>query len=177
MKPTTKAYHEAGHAVAAIVLCSGRITTVSIRPNKTFETRGHVLLNHVRLVEAQNINTPQEEWSEMVLRNTEMHVMIFLAGEAAQRLHSPRSVRLWHSLSDWEKAMEMLRLVIPEADIHARSTALMQATKELLQKNWAAVQAVAALLIEREELPGDEVEYVVREIVHGEANGKVLGRT
>ncbi len=138
------AYHEAGHAVAAIVR-GVRVKHATIAPSGN--SAGHVHLP-----------------GHMPKQIGAMHDrgMIALAGEAAQRRFSPRSVRQHHGGSDREMVREFALRASGSAKVAQCLVDLWQAqADDLMQARWAAVQRIAAALLERQTVDGVELRRLV----------------
>jgi hypothetical protein len=91
-----------------------------------------------------------------------VHGMVALAGEVAQRRYSPRSIRIDHGASDrhvvanyafrCSSSAEQADLLVTLWDTQAR---------DLVRRWWDAIERVAAALLERESLSGDDVKRLL----------------
>jgi hypothetical protein len=95
------AYHEAGHAVAALVLGVGiGRKGVSIVPGE-----GRAGFAHHR---KGFVGDPSATRNTRMRRGAEKWAVICFAGEAAQRKWNPRSCRNYHFASDYETAADVM---------------------------------------------------------------------
>jgi len=138
------AYHEAGHAVAAIVR-GVRVKHATIAP-------GENSAGHIRL-----LGRVPKQIGAMHNRG-----MIALAGEAAQRRFSPRSVRQHHGGSDRDAVRRFALDASGSAEVAQCLVDLWQAqANDLVQARWAVIQRVAAALLEKQMVGGAELQRLV----------------
>ncbi len=138
------AFHEAGHAVVA-VWENVRFRYVTIVPGDG--AAGH--LRHLR--------TPWQRAGSVGRGSAERQARICLAGPIAQRRFSPRSVRRYHAHGDYEMATDLaLRLGSSkeEADAWVRLWEIQ--VRGHLDRRWPAVESLAAALVERGTVSGEE---------------------
>jgi ATP-dependent Zn protease len=138
------AHHEAGHAVAAIVR-GVRVKHATIAPSGN-------RAGHIRLL------------GRVPTQTGAMHDrgMIALAGEAAQRRFSPRSVRRHHGGSDREAVRRFALDASGSAKVAQCLVDLWQAqADDLVQARWATIQRIAAALLERQTIDGAELRRLV----------------
>jgi hypothetical protein len=84
--------------------------------------------------------------------------VVALAGEAAQRRFSPRTVRRHHGGGDRELVLaHALDWSGSAAQAHALVNLWQIQAEEVVEHRWPAIQRVAAALLERETLTDDEV--------------------
>lgn len=152
------AYHEAGHAVMAWIQ-EVRLKRASIVADQ--DSAGHCL--HERLLKIRE--------GELLLTArgkdcAEKHILICMAGGAAQSLFNPQSARREHVLSDWNSALDVA-VAINNGD--GKGTGLylkwlLHRAKGLIAfpQNWQLVEAVAQELLHKKKLTGHEVEAVIR---------------
>jgi len=145
---TATAYHEAGHAVAAHVL-KFPIRSVSIVQD--LDTAGRMVyrspLAGIRL---------DFDGSDRARLRAESAIIVALAGPAAQRRYSPRSVRSWHASGDYELAGELaMRVNGSAAATNAYLKWLQIRTGDLLAGRWRTVDALARALIEQKTIDGN----------------------
>jgi len=138
------AYHEAGHAVAAIVR-GVRVKHATIAPSGN--SAGYIrLLGHI----PKQIGAMHDRG------------MIALAGEAAQRRFISRSVRQHHGESDREMVREFALRASGSAKVAQCLVNLWQAqADDLVQARWAVIQRVAAALLEKQMVDGAELQRLV----------------
>lgn len=138
------AYHEAGHAVMALVL-DRPVRRVSIRPNQQF-------LGHCEF--GKGVFRPSEDWLER-------EILISLGGIAAEAIHTGDYA--------WDAAHRDLRYV---RDLAVRRAGERQAERlqhRLLTKaehllgqaeNWRAVELIAAELLRCETISGRATRHL-----------------
>ena len=145
------AFHEAGHAVAAIYFAF-RLKGVSIEKDEW--SLGRAI--HVRLSDQQEAMVRDEHRLEHGLRN----IVVSLAGGEAERLVGRRHDHVG-ARSDYATAADYALSL--SAGIEAEASALLKyavlRTRRLVSgEEWAArIAAIAAVLLERETLSGAEV--------------------
>lgn len=144
------AYHEVGHAVAAVAL-GLRVESVSLHPDKS--RRGPDWYSAARTTIRQGENMYGDEG-----------VIVLLAGAAAQKKHAPSSMRRDTATGDREKAES---LVFYEVEVEAavynalfqkRWDWLLAETSKLIEANWHVIDAVATRLLAAGEISGSEVK-------------------
>jgi ATP-dependent Zn protease len=148
------AYHEAGHAVAAVAH-KGKLKTVTIVPGKGYA--GRVRRHRERNLQGiERDNTPRGQ------RAAENAAQIELAGYIAQKRYKRRSCHKYHWESDRNAATDLL-LSFSSSTRHldAYIKAISIRTEDLVAHWWPAIKAVAAALLERGTLSGDEVQKIV----------------
>lgn len=141
------AYHEAGHAVAAIAR-QRRFSYMTIEPDHGRGSAGHVRFS-------------ARQGGSIISLHT--GAVIALAGEAAQRQFSPRSIRLHQSDGD--------RAIVADAALLATGSAEQAGllvkfwtvcARDLIASRWTAVNQVAAALLDRRRLTYAEVLAVAK---------------
>lgn len=140
------AYHEAGHAVAA-VRYGVRLKDISIIPDTA--TQGRLQFEESLRIDFDN--TPRET------AQTERFMVILLAGMTAQSKYSsaPRSFR--NSVSDLQLAAGIMSRLNRSSDRGTEFfTEMQKRASEFVGKNWMIIDRLAKLLIERRELTGVE---------------------
>lgn len=153
------AYHEAGHAVAAMQLGVGiGRRGVSIIPGEDFAGFAHVLKGFRGRPDLDLIT------GAMRLK-AENRVIVSFAGPAAQRRFRASSVRSYHGRSDRERAIDLLIFFAsPTRELEAYLRWLHIRTENLVagQAWWLMIEAVAEALMTHKRLTSEEVEAVVR---------------
>lgn len=151
------AYHEAGHAVTAVVL-GYKIESVSLGWSK--EGRSH---GRLQLTSFPHLPDNFEPGSPLMAscpfcRTLEM--IIYFAGGIAERLRSGGPYRQEH-YDDVSRAFRLIRGLSPSEpwDVHWNRGELR--TEELVRHHWAAIQSLADVLLERQKLNGDEIKALV----------------
>lgn len=146
------AYHEAGHAVAAVIECAvaklDRVTIIS-------SGRGNVGTTH---------------WSgEATVGSLAAHMMILHAGPEAERRAFPHCNP--GSSQDYTDAYCLFysrhEAIGIDLDDDAVAGAFKQAqdyAAHVVEYEWAAIEEVARALLERKTLAGHEVAEIVRRI-------------
>lgn len=150
------AYHEAGHALLAI-LVGARVRHVSLIPDWNDGPD--------RFAEIQ------VEWPLNQFTSRELHqkmVMVALAGPVAEMIHTeepyhPGFVGEW--ASDWQAACQSATKFI--SDRQQRMIFLERATQEIYallsqDHHWAALASIVDDLVAHETLDGDQVEEIVQ---------------
>lgn len=148
------AYHEAGHAFAAVYL-GAKVKSVSIDPD--WDDGPHRYGDTVVL------------WSRRKFSEREMaekSAMVALAGPVAEMVYSeqpfhPATVAEWRN--DWELALEAMQHV---SDRRQRLASLEQTTIELYQvfrqdHHWAAIGAIADHLLAHETLDWEMLQEIL----------------
>jgi ATP-dependent Zn protease len=152
------AYHEAGHAVAAIALPRG-VKQVSIVPD---EERGS--LGHCRNSELPSLVRLEYEDSPYLRRSVELECITFCAGGIAE---TKRRGRRNHTgaRADMNNAFELAsRLFGDEVGekylsyLHARAAQLLERPE-----HWAAVEYVARELLEHQTITGRHAKELFRQ--------------
>jgi hypothetical protein len=150
------AYHEAGHAVAAIHLGVGLgrkgISIISDDESWGF---AHTLKGFR--------GKPDGETTPSMHRAAEKQTVVMFAGEAAQRGFRPRSVRRHHASADRAGAVDLM-------DYFVGSNEELEATLERLHVRavhlveepivWRKIGAVATALLELKRLTASEVKAI-----------------
>jgi len=158
------AFHEAGHAVVARLL-SIQIIEATISP------RPEVFIGNVE-------TQPAASWArgkEAICRALERDIQVSCAGEIAQKIYRPQSLRPHQARQDCENmfmaAATYSRLNrFLTGSIDALVERLRKQTVRLVRENWPKVERVAAALLERGELTQAEIDAAMagRRIDRGE---------
>jgi hypothetical protein len=92
----------------------------------------------------------------------EAAIIVSLAGPAAQRRYNPRSLRTWHSSSDYELASDLaVRLNRDEESATAYLKWLGMVARQSVEAQWRFIEKLAAALLDRESLSGSEILAVL----------------
>jgi hypothetical protein len=151
------AFHEAGHAVAAIRL-GRRVKRLDISGDLGEDTLGEFeQYRQGRRISSDGDPTPAE-WREVIER-----IQICFAGpEAERRVRGKRN--LPGAGSDHERiiALALLLLPSPGEELHAFCNWLEIRTRAIFDDPyvWKGVEAVAAALLEQEKLGGNQVHEI-----------------
>jgi ATP-dependent Zn protease len=146
------AYHEAGHAVMA-VLCGQHVTEVEIVGDA--EHSGSV----------QSLRFAEEDASEVdpsiASAPTERRLLCTAAGMVAEAMVSGR--RGWdESCEDLDAAVRLAMQVVGDCErVIPYLESVREHTEDLLEKNWPAVEALARALMDRGRMSGDEVRRLL----------------
>ncbi|MCZ6689591.1 MAG: hypothetical protein O7H41_08320 [Planctomycetota bacterium] len=142
------AYHEAGHAVAAVSLCR-RLGKVTILPDPELKSEGHCVLGPIGKFNADI------EWNRRTELKAERDIILFLAGVTAEKIVTGRYPAKMFESSDLRKVTDLAwRVEGDDEKITAYLRGMQERTKALLQspRAWAAVKALASALLEDEEI-------------------------
>jgi len=144
------AFHEAGHAVMA-ELCGRLLTEVEIVGDR--EHTGSV----------QSLAFPPDPEAEA--EDIERHLKIILAGTVAEAMVSGRQG--WDEMSeDVDAAVRLgMRLVDDCEDVLPLLEDIGVDVERDLQRNWSAVEMLAAELLARKTLTGSEVRKLLADLL------------
>lgn len=156
------AYHEAGHAVMAMIM-GARIISVTIEPDWDDGPQRHADIQ---------IQWPQQNLDSRKL--SEPLALVALAGPAAEMIHTgdpfhPGLIAEW--TADWQLAWEAAAARVPDA--RKRLAYLEQVTArayKILSRDdcWSALATIVDNLIAHETLEGETVEEIVRQWIAAE---------
>lgn len=155
------AYHEAGHAVVAFYLCIA-FKYVTIIPGKG--CFGHLKPKPLfRSSENPGVicRLFHDNKYDRVRRKAEKNATVLMAGMEAQRRFRPSSVRSYHGTKDDTDVLDYLEYFAADKELWFWQKQLRAQAKNLIASHWPAVEAVAAALLERKRLTGDEVRAVI----------------
>lgn len=151
------AHHEAGHAVMAFLL-GHKVRSVTIVPGATPDGEQYQGMVHSTPRGRVDFysNTP-------AMRIKIEHViMVTLAGDIAQRKFRPRSSRTWHASADRTTAADMALSLCGSGEQTSAFLAWLHIrTRDIIHDRWRVVKSVAAALLERETLTGEELRQVI----------------
>jgi ATP-dependent Zn protease len=151
------AYHEAGHAVAAVGWGVGHVDSVTIVPARN--TRGRTCISpyladapeHYEAARDRRDEVAASLWRAVIVR----HVRFFLAGPCAEDLFTKR--RTVHRLCSPDTLNAGFRVDLVEGDDKVERSQ----TRTFLRQNWLHVEAVAAALLRHKTLTGRRFYEVV----------------
>jgi ATP-dependent Zn protease len=154
-----RAYHEAGHAVVGTIQPVGAVRRASIRKNK--HSAGRVTCERPSATwwEAVRSGSPAEaqQAAAPVIRRA-------WAGIIAEANVSGK-VNMAGSSTDFE-TINMLAYQVAwegaDTDLSAYTGRLRRETEAIIKEHWPAIQAVAAALMKRRSLLGDEIRELVK---------------
>jgi hypothetical protein len=153
------AYHEAGHAVAALQLRVGiGRRGVSLVPNEDWSGFVHTLKGFS--------GRPDIERTGQMRLGAENRAIVLFAGEAAQRRFRPMSVRRHHAAYDRRHAIDLMNYFVGSTrELEAYLEWLRIRTEAFVASpfNWTLIGAVAAALLTRKRLNADEVKGICQE--------------
>lgn len=149
------AYHEAGHAVVAVVL-GVRFQEVTVRPDTG--TDGHI--RYRRPVPGSAV---LEGWTdERLHRLVRREGLVLFAGDHAVKLGTGRR-ELQGAAGDREQMAELIGLLHSDGPIGAALWRYLNRwSLELVQGHWRAVERVAGALLVRQRLTESEVRPYLR---------------
>ena len=149
------AYHEAGHAVAAIEM-GFKVSSVSIQPDEF----SHGRTVHNNPLYRMNLNS--HEHSDRLRLRVERAVIIALAGPEAQQRYNPRTIRKQDVKDDVDRVMRVLsEFTASNEELEAYFDLLRIRTRQLIDLKWDAVQRLSRALCERTALSGAEARRMV----------------
>lgn len=150
------AYHEAGHAVAAVVLKVGiGRRGASIIPGESYAGVVHVRKGFR--------GSPELDNSGAMRLGAERRAITCFAGEAAQRKFRPSSVRSYHGQMDRHKAVDLMSYFVGSArelDAYLKLLKIRADQFVACDPWWTAIKAVAKALMDRDRLSADEVREI-----------------
>jgi ATP-dependent Zn protease len=155
------AYHEAGHAVVAYLLNAPvKRKGATIIPNPEEGSTGCV---HAGFTFRRG-HRPDENKSDVVRLRCERQAMVLLAGVEAQRKFNRRSVRSYHTQSDFNGAVGLMEYFFESPVLEANLKCFTAWVESLFEQHpyaWQCVKAVATALLEKEQLSGAELQDVI----------------
>jgi hypothetical protein len=150
------AYHEAGHAVAAIeVGVEIGQEGVSIVPGEGFSGLTHLLL--------KISSRPDFKPADEDRLGAEKLAIASLAGHAAQRKYRPSSVRSDHGQSDRKNVVDLMSRFAPRdrgRDVYLKWLRIRAEELVANDATWTKIEAVAKALVERDRLSAEEAKEV-----------------
>ncbi len=161
---TSTAYHEAGHAVIA-VLEKLSVIRVSIEPCD--EMLGHITydtfhfndeycaargLERIERGEREILQLGWERW------RGEANARTVLAGEIAERIYAPDAPRSNGADRDLHRfSLWLIELALDRGEREVYGQLLRMQTERQVRKYWRAVECVAQRLVERKTIDGAEL--------------------
>jgi ATP-dependent Zn protease len=148
------AHHEAGHAVAA--WRKGlRFKHVTIEPNAEAGSLGHLLHSSAKWF------NPEIDQSDRAILHAERHIITAFAGQIAEAKFLGRRVR-YGMKRDNEGAVDLgIRMCGSSEVREAYLRYCFLASRNLVDANWKAIEAVAEALLERRTLSQEDVIEVI----------------
>lgn len=150
------AFHEAGHAVAAIRLGVGLGRHgVTIEPGEGYHGRCHALKGFA--------GSPEYGISPTKQVRIENRVIVLLCGPAAQRRHRASSIRSHHPRADYHGAVDLLSyLGGSDRTLEKHFTYLAARADDFVasRTNWPMITAVAKELLKRVRLSNADVRRI-----------------
>lgn len=144
------AFHEAGHAVIAWSL-GLRVHRVTVIPSKDYLGLA-VCQNALAGIKLDIDN------SDRAMIKAEKRILVALAGAAAQKKFSPRSVQSWDPSLDYQVASDIAQRIHGSDDVvDAYLRWLQFRTEHDVAFHWPQISCVAQALIENKTLNGSEV--------------------
>ncbi len=148
------AYHEAGHALVAWRL-DVKVRSATIIPDKQAGTDGHV--RHEKLLLGKSSETIESDRQRIRI---EKLIMVCLAGQIAQTMYNPRSVRRYHASFDHRQALDLsLMCTHSDSTSELHLTYLEARTKDLLENPGMPelLEVIATELLAKKTLTGSEI--------------------
>lgn len=160
------AHHEAGHAVAGVVLGIGLIYIrivkgedglIGVKPKTNPFPQARPPFNPPGEFTADEWAELQddEKWREWQRKDNEKYTVYYLAGKAAQRKYAG-TAEDDDAKADYSFVQHRMPLC------YARLSEMEEAAREFVETYWTAIEAVASALLERSELSPTEVEDIIR---------------
>jgi hypothetical protein len=156
-KLITTAHHEAGHAVACVVLgieivdcwidCDGG------RVNHRYPV--HIIVG--------GHDVTEDNYDANVENAYRQSIVIALAGEAAQLLYDPQSIGAYERglAMDRAEIQRLLGCIKPPADRDAILAECKVRANNLVKAHWPQVVKLATVLIERRSISGQEIAVLL----------------
>jgi len=149
------AYHEAGHAVAAIEM-GFKVSSVSIQPDEF----SHGRTVHNNPLYRMNLNS--HDHSDRLRLRVERAVIIALAGPEAQQRFNPRSIHKHDVKDDVDRVMRVLsEFTASNEELKAYFDLLRIRARQLIALRWDAVRRLSRALCERTALSGAETRRII----------------
>jgi hypothetical protein len=165
------AYHEAGHAVAAIAYGKGiRRQGATIVPDLKGALGSVWMRKHIPGDPSVGGAYRGDLLTGRMRLRIEEDVMVKLAGEGAQRRFRPSSVRSHHGRSDRETANDLLMYIVgDERELKAYWRLLIVRTENFVRNpmRWMQIEAIARALMEKKTLGPGELRQVYADALGG----------
>lgn len=163
------AYHEAGHVVACYLLHIPFIN-VSIIKNEDSNGRFEIGMNHLNAVAHKLFTASRLDTNGLKFLYNDF--IMYLSGYAAVEVLTDRPYKFDNrdlvKGSDIRKVSDDL-LTLGYTDQTDKVNELRSEALTLVKQNWAAVEAVAAALLEKKELSSKQAREIIRQ-----ASGRVV---
>lgn len=152
MTPETVAYHEAGHAVVALLQ---RFNTKTA----TIKAKG-VAAGCVTTAPRGRID--YDSGTPGMRDKIERQIIVTLAGDIAQRKFAPRSSRRWHTTQDRRDAATLALAVCGSGESATAYIAWLHIrARDIVHGRWNLVEQVARLLLEKGTVTGEEIRAAI----------------
>ena len=154
------AFHEAGHAVASVVL-SGKVGRVTIVEDSRQDSLGSTCTTS-SLELARNIEGLKTSRSAAWILGTQIQRMVFaLAGETAARRASGRKDKVGSDDDYGHVADYALGIALDKVEANALIAWLERRTDLLIKTHWKPIKALAAALLRQKTLTGKQAREIV----------------
>jgi ATP-dependent Zn protease len=164
-------WHEAGHALAGVLLLGG-IDYVSVEPVAVPNANGKIMVRtgFVEYLSSSRINLKTlETWA---INKMAGHASEVLAGVDKKELTNTRvdgeNLREVYGYEDDEEQLrhDAVQAGFPEEETSALICRGRAAAKELLEKNFDALKTISNRLQTKKRLSGDEVRHCIEQAGH-----------
>lgn len=149
------AYHEAGHAVAAVFF-SLPVYSATILPDKGDDVRHQNPMLGGVLEHVHNVTAKRRDLKERL-------AIVALAGPRAQKQHNVHGYRCYHGAADYDNATKLAMRVAQGSE---GATLLLKywqwSTDGLVRARWPEIAAVAAALLEHGTLKPMAIRQAIR---------------
>jgi len=154
-KRQATAYHEVGHAVAALHE-KMRIRSATVIPSRGFSGQ----VSHESPLSGIRLDIGETDRAKI---RAQRLIVIALAGPAAQKRFNPGSLRSYHGESDHEIAVDLAtRLNSSEKSTDAYLKWLSIVADDRVSASWRQIEAVAKALLVRGTLSKSEIFAAIR---------------
>jgi hypothetical protein len=119
-------------------------------------------------LETTAVMTFDPHWGSSVRARSlaEREAMIYLAGEIAEGIRTGRRARR-HGIEYWRASAAVGDQSRSLDEVNAYVDWLWQRTKNVLQRQWACVEAVAAELLEEKQMGSRKAHRIIKEAMSG----------
>jgi hypothetical protein len=152
------AYHEAGHAVAAVALRVGPVFA-SIVPDPA-----HGTLGHVKHRPWPSGPPPDADLPDRVRRHAEPRIILALAGVVAEKRRHGRRHNWVGADADTRAAIDYMGDFVSDRQLQPYINWMWARTEDFVDLRWPEIEAVALALLDRRTMRGREIRDVVRSV-------------